>query len=369
MEDSLKDLPVDLCDAYEKIFSHMKRAKLTDQLKCRIQTALRFLAVSATPVTVLELETALDVYDSIQKGQMEILERIWTSKWTADHQHEAARDLRSLLESLIEIDANNFVSLVHSSLRTALLQPEGQSRTEAEAEALSVYRFSLEDAHYRLAQICVPVCGNSTLAHANAFVETKPRLVEYAWSYWAYHLRALAAELTNPRLRTAFDRMLYRVHQDAISFLGALAGFASGPLDPVPGFHSILEYRQSLQRAQASLPPAIQALCLARKNIPVAAKLQEARECIPVEIFNVHVSGRYERAMMWLNMKRSHLRDWLLKDRTRVTRMRLDDLMEEPAFSSLNPYPSTVGALLDASRSLRLVALRFAVNPIYAALQ
>jgi hypothetical protein len=48
--------------------------------------------------------------------------------------------------------------------------------------------------------------------------------------------------------------------------------------------------------------------------------------------------------------------------------MRLDDLMEEPAFSSLNPYPSTVGALLDASRSLRLVALRFAVNPVYAAL-
>jgi hypothetical protein len=72
--------------------------------------------------------------------------------------------------------------------------------------------------------------------------------------------------------------------------------------------------------------------------------------------------------MMWLNMKRSHLRDWLLKDRTWVTRMRLDDLMEEPAFSSLNPYPSTVGALLDVSRSLRLVALRFAVNPVYAAL-
>lgn len=48
--------------------------------------------------------------------------------------------------------------------------------------------------------------------------------------------------------------------------------------------------------------------------------------------------------------------------------MRLDDLMEEPAFSSLNPYPSTVGALLDATRSLRLVALRFAVNPVYAAL-
>jgi hypothetical protein len=48
--------------------------------------------------------------------------------------------------------------------------------------------------------------------------------------------------------------MLYRVHRDAISFLGALAGFASWPLDPVPGFHSILEYRQSLRRVQASLP-------------------------------------------------------------------------------------------------------------------
>jgi hypothetical protein len=139
VEDGLKDLPGNMRDAYERIFRWMKYATLTDLLKSRIQTALCFLAASVTPIGVLKLETALDIYDSVQKGQGkgESFERILTSKSSVDHEYEVARNLRSLLESLIEIDANNFVSLVHASLRTAPLQPEGQPHTEPKADAPS----------------------------------------------------------------------------------------------------------------------------------------------------------------------------------------------------------------------------------------
>ena len=66
------------------------------------------------------------------------------------------------------------------------------------------------------------VCGESTFAHANAFSETRPLFVEYAWNYWAYHLRASDVQLKQFNLEHSVDRMLYLVHRHTLSFLGAL---------------------------------------------------------------------------------------------------------------------------------------------------
>jgi hypothetical protein len=78
VEDTISDLPGDLLNAYEKIFNRMELEKSTARIKSRIKAALRFLAASATPVTALDLEAALDVCESLQKDERRNLSAIWT---------------------------------------------------------------------------------------------------------------------------------------------------------------------------------------------------------------------------------------------------------------------------------------------------
>ena len=50
------------------------------------------------------------------------------------------------------------------------------------------------------------------------------------------------------------------MHRQILSFLSALDDFVGKPLELVLGNYTLLGYWQSLQRAQGSLPPAIDTL-------------------------------------------------------------------------------------------------------------
>jgi hypothetical protein len=366
VDEYLDNLPDSLKGVYDKIFARLNHN--SEDTKTRMRTALQFLAVSAVPITVLNLHHALKVSRSMKDGPKE---RVWRSKWSRDTQADASRDLTSLLDSLIEIDSNHFVTLVHPSLRRTLLATSSGSWATSNSSLGSWYQFPATEAHLLVSEICVAVCGDTTLSQANAFAGTLPPLLAYAWNYWAYHLRASEFALGSDTSRLALDRMLRHVHRDTLSFLFALGDFISKPLEPVRGSYTLLEYRQSLQQAQGSLPLAIDALCQARQSIPVAAKLREARARVPVDLSDLPLERKYRRSMKWVKSAISGLRNWLLKDQTQVARVKLDDLMEQTAIDTVfdnSTYPDPVATLLNTSRSLRLVALSFSVNPLHAAL-
>src|SRR5262249_18435267 len=102
--------------------------------------------------------------------------------------------------------------------------------------------------------------------------------------------------------------------------------------------------------------------------IPVAARLQEAKDLIPVDLSDIPLESRHTTFMKWVKSHYSRLRNWLLRNQTSIQRVKLDDLMQKTAIGSLPLRPHAALALLNASRLLRLVALRLAVNPIHAAL-
>lgn len=372
----LANLPGSLQDVYNKIFARLNPTN-SDVTRARIKTALQFLAVSAVPITIFDLYTALGLSSSIRDGgRKEELRKYWALKRSPSHDADLKRHLISLLDTLIEIDSNHCVSLVHSSLRRMLLQSQASSGNWNASRSIAGpwYKFSADEAHLVVSEICIFACGGTTLMRANDFSIAQPPLVAYAWTFWAHHLRESKFTLGTQASRSDFDRMLGHVHRDTLYFLAAVGGFVTKPLEPVPGKFTLLEYRQSLQKAQDSLALAIDALCRARQSIPVSAKLCEARAGVPdypYQLEDISLESRYQRGVKWIKQAASRVRNWLFKDQTQVVRVKLDDLMEQPGTSNMfdhGSYPDSVAALLNASRSLRSVALRFSVNPLHAAL-
>ena len=377
VDDYLDNLPSSMEDVYDKIFERLRPSSKVAMT--RVRTALQFLAVSATPITVVDLQVAIKASRWMKDTAKETaLQTLWTAKPSKEQSVEARQEIIQLLDTLVKVDENNFVTLVHSSLLHSLISDQnlfGQEETSPYMPNHSWYQFSESQAHRLVSDICIVACSNTTLIQANAFA-TQPPLLAYSWNYWAYHLRASHFTLDSytpqsVRSRNAFDTMLRRAHQSTLSFLGALGVFLTRPLDPVSGNYSILEYRQSLQRAQHSTTLAIWALCNSRQSFPIAAKLHKERDRIPADLDDIPADSKYQSAVRWGRSKASRFRGWLFKDETQVTQVKVDTLMETSAIPNLygnNSFPEPVEPLLESSRALRQVALTFAVNPIHSAL-
>ncbi len=309
VDDYLVDLPSNLQGVYEKIFARMDSA--SQETKTRALTALKLLVVSATPISVPDLHTALKITRLLPRNTgAGLIGDLCGSRWTSARVAAAARDLVFLLGSLIEIDGSGFVTLVHPSLRrTILVDHAGPMLTSHTAW----YQFSAAQAHRFASEICIAICSDTTLMQASAPGTQPPPLLSYAWNYWAYHLRGSGLTLAGitPEGRhvgLALDRMLRQVHRDTLSFLGALSDFVTTPLEPVEGRYTLLEYRQSLQRAQGAIPPAIDALCKSRQTIPVVAKLKEARSWVPLDLSDVPPETGYHQACKWATRNASRAR-------------------------------------------------------------
>lgn len=377
LDEYLDDLPTTMENVYEKIF---KRIRPTSKVAMtRFQTALQILAVSATPVTAIDLQIALRVSQLMKDSSKDAaLRDLCTTHWSRRQRQDAKRDILQMLDCLVAVDESGFVTLVHPSLRHSLLSDRdftGEEQSSRYTPGRAWYQFSETQAHLLVADVCIATCGHTTLAQANIFA-VKPPLLTYSWNYWAYHLRASGFNLSNStprttRTRNGLDNMLRQVHQHSLSFLSALGVFVTSPLEPVAGSYSILEYRQSLQRAQHSTASAITALCKSREAFPIAAKLHQERERIPENLNDIPADSKYQSVVKWGRSTASSLRKWLARDQTRVTRVKADALMDTTPLPNLYgsfAFPEPIHSVLDSARALRRVALTFAVNPIHAAL-
>ena len=358
VERSLKNLPSGL-STYAKLFDRIN-LKSEDKIE-RIMTALRWLAVSARPLTALELTTAIVLGEKSERDALE-----WIFK--ADHEDaQLAKEIHALLGSLVQIDLDetntHCVQLAHPSLRIALTT-YGAPKNEA---ALSSFKFSANSAHRLCTQSCMLVCSNSSFSHANAFGTSQAPLIGYAWDFWAYHFRLSSGSFDDGVLARQFNRMIAGVSRDTVALLGALADFAKSPLDPVPGVSNGLACLVSLQHARESLLQPIKDIRALRVQLPVAPQLHKARQTIPDPAETTYESTSFKEYKIWAKCHYSRLRIRYLKDQSAVKTLRISDLMARNPQWRENTS-ETAKILWDAAQNLRLVALRFAVNPVYGAL-
>ena len=360
VDQELANLPTDLSSVYDKVFKRMT------EKRDRVREALQILSVARTPLNAEDLQCFLEISRQLWARRTTISDVDPIYKRVSSSKESAASRIRGLLDTLVDIDAKHTVTLVHPSLRrTLLIDPSPKSTPNPEW-----YQFSEDKAHLTTAMICMAVCSDSTQTIAVASFDLEVPTIEYAWKHWAHHLRASTAKLSDRDSVQCnlYDRMVRHVHRDTISYLQKLAKFVTKPIEPVTGVYSIMEYRQSWQRAQNALTGTLTAVCDAREQVPVAVELQTAQDRIPRVLSDIRSDKTYPMLEQWMKSNYSWMRNWLLQDNTSIERVKLDNLLEGTALERLSLTPGVTVILLDAVRALRLLTLRLAVNPIHAAL-
>ncbi|KAI9774787.1 MAG: hypothetical protein M1840_000003 [Geoglossum simile] len=357
VDKSLEDLPQGLTSTYSRMFQRV--AKMAPFLQLRVKVVLRWLAVSARPLTALELKVAIMLEDDPKKA----IDFIKENKY---NYAELVQELRTLLEDLIQIDqledSTHSIQLVHPSLRKALT-----SEISLDNQAITNFKFTDEKAHRGCALACMQLIQHSAFSHANAFGISQAPLVEYAWEFWAYHFKLSAISLKDKDLKEAFDAMILDTTRDAIAFLGALTDFVSSPLERVPGVDGDLAYIVSLQHAQESILPSMKALESVRRNTPLSSELVKAGESVSCTTYTANPVAKAQQVGSWVERKITNFRINVLRTQSAVTNLRTDDYLAKQVQLKSSVQP-TMAALWDAARKLRVVALRFAVNPVYGAL-
>jgi hypothetical protein len=367
LSQTLVDLPVGLPSMYEKVLA--QTLSKHEEVRFRITAALRWLAVSARPLTAMELKNALGIEVALKAQERETPQEFGFSKELLkpgpanDH---AANDIHKLLGTLVQISplqqGEYYVQLVHPSLKVFLLSDLNDPPT------LSQYHFSTAEAHGHCAKVCMAVCSETTLTHAQARNSQLPPLVDYAWSYWAYHRHLSQDDLEKPQQTRQLNTMVENVSRDGIVFLNTLVAFASSPVVRLPDDEKELRATVSLQQAQDSLLPAVQALEKVRTGAPMVAQnmqrpLKDMERILLLQpdplTFDEPPSSRFA---------------FLTKLKARFTRSTSDTmkLQVKKAFQErplLAQKAASVSiALWDMSKVLRMVALRFSIDPIASAL-
>jgi hypothetical protein len=362
VQQRLQDLPKDIVEAHEKTLERL--AKNQNYYRDRqIRIALQVLTASATSVSPLDLITAIHIFERKDNAIVALLDR----KKTQITMDKAASEMRRLLGSLVEFPSKEMVRLAHPSLQAALtrLGPTGKHEGTT-----ARYKFTLEEAHCEVVQLCMTACGKTTFVHANAFTPNRLPFVEYAWTYWAYHFHeseCVLGEQTED-VTKAFDKMLRGVSSAALAYLDALIVFLSRPLKAVPGHISDREYVLSLKRAQECLIRPTKDLCQLKKNFSLSLQLQSARTAVQVAATRSDQGSaqvrNWRRATSLESIQR--LKKRMLGCETEVQRLKVDEFSEQLAWlKSPSGHPKLV---LDTARNLRLVALRFAVDPVFSSL-
>jgi hypothetical protein len=367
LSQTLVDLPVGLPSMYEKVLA--QTLSKHEEVRFRVTAALRWLAVSARPMTAMELKNALAIEVALKVQERETPQEFGFGKELlklGPANEHAANDIHKLLGTLVQISSlqqgEYYVQLVHPSLKVFLLSDLTDPPT------LSQFHFSAAEAHGHCANVCMAVCSETTLTHAQARNRQLPPLVDYAWSYWSYHRHLSRDDLEKPQQKRRLNTMVENVSRDGIVFLNILVGFASSPVVRLPDDDNELRATISLQHAQDSLLPAVQALEKVRTGAPMLAQnmqrpLKDTERILLLQPdalpFDEPASGRFA---------------FLTKLKARFTPSTSDtmSLQVTKAFQErsllVQHAASDSMALWDMSKALRLVALRFSVNPIAAAL-
>lgn len=359
----LDDLPQGLASTYSRMFQRTKG--MAEFLQLRVKVALRWLAVSARPLTSLELKVAVMLGDNPETP--ENLEKV--VKFISEDKYnytEYVQEFRTLLKDFIQIDQSGefpTIQLTHNSLRKTLTSEPDLLNDGP----IGPFKFSFGKAHKECALACIQLVRHSTFSHTNAFGTSETPLVEYAWEFWAYHFKLSSATLKDERLKKVFNKMILDTTHDAIGFLGALTDFVSSPLQHVPGVDDDLTYIVSLQHAQESILPSMKALEEIRNKAPLSSELTEAREIASRAAYSATPMTKAHELGSWVERRATKFRINYLRTQSAVMNLRGDDYLAKNVQLKPSLQPSTK-ALWDAARKLRIVALRFAVNPVYGAL-
>ncbi|KAH7015894.1 hypothetical protein EDB80DRAFT_708842 [Ilyonectria destructans] len=387
VELQLDDIRGDLLDTYDKTFERLAHGR-DDRIEKRIVVCLKFIAVSATPVTSADVKTAWLIQELLDKENAteQELQSLFDHKECKERMDFAQRDIHSYLSSIVDICSDGTLQFKHPSYLRALTRTETVNTRPGAAK----FKFSLEAAHQTLSQICMTACRATTFIHANSFTEWRVPIVQYAWNFWAYHFQKSKLNFStvedgaqtrhmmeaNPNIKgdwekhaafqTTFNKMIDGISNDALLYLEALMDFISRPLRAVPGSFSDREYVLSLQRAQQSLLQPSKYLCALRKSLfePVSSKLQHSRRKIravsgipvPETAFDRHQGED----------KISRAKSKILGEKSAVERLRIDNHLKANPW--LHRPSDSSQLLLEIARTLRVVALRLAVDPIYSAL-
>lgn len=372
----LGNLPPTLTQTWEKVFMRLPTGNEAVDAQRKIRLALKLLAVHARPLTATELYYAYTIgtigFEEKEDGTFRTIDsevkRLLRDPAQYKDNQFAIGEIRGLMDSLVQFDIQKgTVELVHDSVRQVLLLPDDPERhyhnASSEKRQLAGYQFTAREAQEAAAELCMRIVQSSTLSHATSFARVPIPFVEYCWDHWKYHLRRCSV-----KPGVILDEMIRGVSRDMIAFLGALTEFVGRDLPPVGGRYSDLEYILCLKRARECLLPAIEPLTSIQKEAEDAfstalfgfPKISDTEESAPVTA--------YQKCQHYVTKAYRKVRARVMPKDTTVIRLRIDTLLDKPAYKKVLPRSGGIVDLLKAARNLRSVALRFAVNPVYGAL-
>lgn len=367
VEDSLGGLTKDMAAKYDSILEYVaQRAQHRDWP--RIRSALMWACVAAVPLRASHLLTLVQLGDDTAGMALEDIE--------ADELTDtiAADRLKALLGSTIEFMETDQDELIvqpcHASFRDYITNLS-ESNSTGTGALREHFKFSRNYAQRSCAITAMSICTVSCfrLSQGERFAKGF-HLEDYAWRFWSYHLKLSQTDLSDADVQFSFNRMLKWVSGDMLSVLEGLSHFSVGPfqINDIPRKER-LNFARSFQEAQKALVAPMRSLIDLRQILPVAQKLEDHKELVKAEerrreeavqvktqgIGFVGIGNGY-RKLHGLDVTSSAL------ERVQVSQLLAaqQDILE----------PSKLMAdIAKTAQGLRIVAARFAVDPVHTELQ
>ncbi|KAJ5807643.1 hypothetical protein N7447_011099 [Penicillium robsamsonii] len=192
--DALDDFPMSLPAIYRRMLLQIEPSWVGSSARC-----LRWVTMAPRPLTLTELEAALDIQDTT----------ITTPTAALISREQATRDRITLCGPLLKVTGNNEVTLVHQSARDYLLRATPDTHP-----ILEQFRIQPERAHLELAQACLGyICrsvgldDDESLSQAGARTSLRRQrredapFFQYAALHWPEHTRlasSFAEEIFDP---------------------------------------------------------------------------------------------------------------------------------------------------------------------------
>jgi len=352
VRETLSALHPGLNSTYRKVFERLVRTT-SDYEQARIRSALSWLCVPGGDLR------ASDVWRAVEMEEDTSPSAVIVDSDGSYSDKSSVRRLTRLLGSLLELlpgdDGEVFARVCHPSLKTFLTRPN----PDASVSAPSSFRLTSEDAHKSCAKTCMRVCADSCprLYRSDSAARSNP-LVAYSWTYWAFHLKLSGGALDPTDIGVIFDNMMLLVSEYSLRFAVVLSQYAIAPR-VLPGIKDRLESVIATQRAQAALVKLLRSLDSVRLALPVSRTLSRAKQLAE------DGQRQYAGSAVCTGSQVSKPRVSMYQgNRSAVSRLAVDSVLQLKPWSDIE-LPEAVHSLGDVARGLRLVALQFAVSPVY----
>ncbi|KAK0644439.1 hypothetical protein B0T16DRAFT_417675 [Cercophora newfieldiana] len=352
VRETLSALHPGLNSTYRKVFERILRTT-SDFEHSRIRSALCWLCVPGGDLR------ASDVWRAVEMEEDASPPAVLVDSDGSYFDKSSARRLSRLLGSLLELqpgeDGEVFARVCHPSLKIFLTQPN----PDASNSAPTRFQLTNEDAHVLCAKVCMRVCADSCqrLYRSDSAARRNP-LVAYSWTYWAFHLKLSERAFESANIEAIFDNMMLRVSENSLRFAIVLSQYATAPR-VLPDIKDRLESVIAMQRAQAALIKLLRSLDNIRVALPVSQTLSRARQLAKDS------ERQYAGSAIWSasQVSKTYVSAYQ-RHKSAVSRLAVDSLLQLHPWSDIE-LPEAVHNLGDVARGLRLVALQFAVSPVY----